>query len=141
VTPEEELRHVQEGARGQPAPGETDVIESTGGAAALDRTRQVLTAVLQHAAAGGEWPGTDEWRRLLPAWFTAGCVDDAEVRDCVVDRWSLRAWIYWFQPELRKWRWWDAHAVDDRVVVTLQVLGRPYLRGALEWLLKVAGGA
>ena len=116
-------------------------METTGGEAALDRTSAVLAAVLQRAAAGGEWPDTDEWKRLLPAWFTAACIDDAEVRDCVLDRWSLRAWTYWFQPDLRRWRWWDAQVEGDRVTVTLLVLGRPYLRGALEWLLKVAGAA
>ena len=89
---------------------------------------------------GGEWPGQDEWRRTLPGWFLAETVDDAEVRDCVVDRWSLRAWLYWFQPGLRKWRWWDAEANGSRLRVRLLVLERPYLRGALEWLLKVACG-
>jgi hypothetical protein len=96
----------------------------------------VLGAVLEHAQ--GEWPGLDAWRRHLPAWFVAACVDDAEVRDCVLDRWSLRAWIYWFQPERRRWRWWDAGAEEGRLRVTILVLERPYLRGALEWLLKVA---
>src|SRR5207237_2949387 len=118
-------------------------IEAHGGEPSLDRTRAVLTAVLERASAGGEWPNTDEWKRLLPAWFTAACVDDAEVRDCVLDRWSLRAWTYWFQPDLRRWRWWDAAADGDGDVaaVTLLVEQRPYLRGALEWLLKVAGDA
>ena len=86
----------------------------------------------------GEWPDLDQWRSLLPDWFLAACVEDAEVRDCVVDRWSLRAWIYWFKPELRQWRWWSAAPVGDHLEVTILVLQRPYLRGALEWLLTVA---
>jgi hypothetical protein len=141
VTPAEELRHVREGAGPASPPGETDTIEVPGDGAALDRAREVLRAVLDRSAAGGEWPGADEWARLLPAWFTAACVDDAQVRDCVLDKWSLRAWTYWFQPGLRQWRWWDARVEADRLVVTLLVLQRPYLRGALEWLLKVAGEA
>jgi hypothetical protein len=87
----------------------------------------------------GEWPDLDQWRILLPDWFVAACVEDAEVRDCVVDRWSLRAWIYWFKPELRQWRWWSAAPDGDHLEVTILVLQRPYLRGALEWLLTVAG--
>jgi hypothetical protein len=141
VTSDEELRHVREGAGREPVPDEADVLEATGGGAALARIREVLTAVLERVSAGGEWPDIDEWRRVLPAWFTAACVDDAAVRDCVLDRWSLRAWTYWFKPDLRRWRWWDARADGDRVTITLQVLGRPYLRGALDWLLKVAGEA
>jgi hypothetical protein len=87
----------------------------------------------------GEWPDLDRWRSLLPDWFVALCVEDAEVRDCVVDRWSLRAWVYWFKPDLRHWRWWSATPEGDELKVTILVLQRPYLRGALEWLLTVAG--
>jgi hypothetical protein len=137
VTATQELRRLREGADGTPS-GDTDVVEAAGGSRALERVREVLEAVLSRAAAGGEWPDVDEWRRLLPAWFVEACVDDAEVRDCVVDKWSLRAWVYWFQPQQRRWRWWDARVDGDRIAVTLLVEQRPYLRGALEWLLKVA---
>lgn len=138
MTAADELRHLREGAGEAPPEGETDTVEAPGGERALARTREVLEAVLSRAATAGEWPGVAEWRRLLPAWFTAACVDDAEVRNCVLDRWSLRAWTYWFQPDLRQWRWWDARVDGDRVVLTLLVLRRPYRRGALDWLLEVA---
>ena len=139
MTPAEELRHIREGAGGQAPPGELDTLEAPGGEGALARAREVLEAVVGRDG-GGEWPSASEWARLLPAWFVAACVDDAEVRDCVLDRWSLRAWTYWFQADNRQWRWWDARAADGRVVVDVLVLRRPYLRGALEWLLQVAAG-
>ncbi len=138
MTSAEELRRVREGADGQVPPGETDTLEAPGDEAMLGRVREVLEIVLARAGGAGGWPPVDEWARLLPGWFTAAAVDDAEVRDCVLDRWSLRAWTYWFQPDLRKWRWWNARVVDGHVLLTLVVLQRPYLRGALEWLLKVA---
>jgi len=141
VTPAQELEHIRHGAGEAAPPGDTDTMETPGGARTLARAREVLEAVVGHAASGAEWPGPSEWRTLLPDWFVAACVDDAEVKDCVLDRWSLRAWTYWFQPDLRKWRWWDAEVGGDRLAVTLLVLQRPYLRGALEWLLKVAGDA
>jgi hypothetical protein len=90
------------------------------------------------ARSGAEWPAPDEWKRALPAWFVDSCVDDVELPDCVIDKWSLRAWLYWFQPGMRKWRLWDAGVGDGRLEVRVVVLERPYLRGALEWLLKVA---
>ena len=139
VNPAQELRHIRDGAGDQAPPGELDVVEAAGGAPALARVREVLEAVVGRAVTGGDWPAAAEWRTLLPGWFTAACVDDAEVRDCVLDRWSLRAWTYWFQPDLRQWRWWDARVDGDRLAVSLLVLQRPYLRGALEWLLEVAG--
>jgi hypothetical protein len=139
VTLEEELNHLRQGAAGIEAPGELDTLEvecPRGAEAALDRVREVLEIVLRRAT--GEWPELAEWRRALPAWFVATCVDDAYVVECVLDRWSLRAWVYWFQPHLRHWRWWDAEASDRTLRVRILVLARPYLRGALEWLLKVA---
>jgi hypothetical protein len=141
VTPTEELRHLRAGARRRPPPGDADSIEAPGGERALARVREVLEPVLVQAAAGGEWPGVSEWKTLLPDWFVDACVDDAEIRDCVLDKWSLRAWVYWFQPDLRQWRWWDARVEDDRLMLTVLVQQRPYLRGALEWLLKVAGAS
>jgi hypothetical protein len=139
LAPVEELRRLREGPPEGLPPTETDVLEHDcprGADRALEQVREVLAAVLVHAQ--GEWPGLEAWKRQLPAWFVAACVDAAEVRDCVLDRWSLRAWIYWFQPELRKWRWWDGRPEADRLRVTILVLERPYLRGALEWLLKAA---
>ncbi|HLH69820.1 MAG TPA: hypothetical protein VKY90_12520 [Candidatus Dormibacteraeota bacterium] len=139
MTPEEELTHLRQGAGGAEPPGELDVleVECAGGAElALRRAREVLEVVLQRAA--GEWPDLTEWRQALPAWFVATCVDDAQVVECVLDRWSLRAWVYWFQPHLRRWRWWDAEVSGRTLRVRVLVLSRPYLRGALEWLLKVS---
>jgi hypothetical protein len=138
VTPAEELEHLRRGAGSRPQPGDADTLEAPGGAGTLERVREVLLPVLERSAAGGEWPVAAEWARLLPSWFTAACVDDAEVRDCVLDRWSLRAWVYWFQPSLRAWRWWDAEVDGDRLRIVLLVERRPYRRGALEWLLEVA---
>jgi hypothetical protein len=138
MTATEELRHLHEGAYGEQPPGETDIAEAPGGTRTLARAREVLEAVLTRAQAGGDWPTTPEWQELLPPWFTAACVDDSEVRDCVLDKWSLRAWVYWFQPDLRQWRWWDVDVSHDRLRITLLVLRRPYRRAALDWLLEVA---
>ena len=98
MTPSEELLHLRDGAAGAQPPGEIDTLTAPGGRRTLERACEVLEPVLRRAASGGEWPGTTEWAELLPSWFTAACVDDAEVRDCVLDKWSLRAWTYWFHP-------------------------------------------
>ena len=137
VTAAEELDRVRHGPGAVAPPHEVDVLEAIGGERTLASVREVLEPVLEVAATGYEWPTVEEWKKLLPSWFVAACVDDAEVRDCVLDKWSLRAWTYWFQPGLRKWRWWDAKASGSRLSVSILVLQRPYLRGALEWLLQV----
>ena len=105
----EELDRLCAGPGDQPPPGELDSLEReyAGGAdAVLRRIREVLEVVFSRSA--GDWPDLEEWRRSLPAWFVDCCVDDVQLRDCVVDRWSLRAWVHWFQPGTRTWRWWDA---------------------------------
>ena len=139
VTAADELRNLLEGSGDETPPGELDGLSAGCAAeceAALRRVKEVLQVVLSRSEA--EWPDLDEWKRVLPSWFVDSCVDDVQLRDCVIDRWSLRAWLHWFQPGVRKWRWWDAEVRDGRLEVQVVVLERPYLRGALEWLLKVA---
>ncbi len=103
-----------------------------------DRVREVLDAVF---APRDAWPSLDDWRGLLPAWFVEACSDDVTVVNCVVDRWSLRAWIYWFQPDQRRWTLHGLRAEGDRLLIEIEPTGRgSLLLGSLEWLVKVAGG-
>ncbi len=143
MTPADERRHLAEGAGAEVPPGALDVIEveAEGGAGrALGRVREALAPVLDHQE--GAWPSLDEWKTLLPAWFVAACVDDRQVRDCVLDRWSLRAWLHWLQPDQRQWRWWGAEVVDEtHLRVRLLPLSDPYLKGSVNWLLAVAGAS
>jgi len=103
----------------------------------LARVREVLRPVV---AAPSPWPSPDGWRELLPRWFTDACSDDERVTTCVLDRWSLRAWIWWFQPDQRRWLWWDAEADARELRIRISPTGTgSLLLGSLEWLLKVAG--
>ena len=117
----------------------TVVAECPSGSAAevLGRVREVLGPVVDPPS---PWPAPDGWREILPRWFTDACSDDERVTTCVLDRWSLRACIWWFQPEQRRWLWWDAMAEGDQLQIRLVPTGAgSLLLGALEWLLKVAG--
>lgn len=108
-----------------------------GAAPVLERVREVLSRVVPPPR---PWPALDEWRERLPAWFVNACSDDVKISTCVVDRWSLRAWIWWFQPEQRRWTWWDGVAEGDRLTVTVVPTGTgSLLLGALDWLLEAAG--
>lgn len=115
--------------------------EGPGGAAlAWERVRPVLETV---AAPRRPWPATDEWRALLPRWFVDECSDDVTIVNCVLDKWSLRAWVYWFQPDQRRWTFWSRAVTDEgRVLrVAVEPTGQgSVLLGSLEWLLKSAGG-
>ena len=102
------------------------------------RVREVLDLVL---APPQTWPSLDEWARILPAWFVSQCTDDVQVQNCVIDKWSLRAWVWWFQPEQRRWTLSRARIDGDQVVVDLEPTGQgSLLLGALEWLVKCGGG-
>lgn len=140
MTAEEELERVRLGTV-EPPPGDADTLRVACGDDAgdvLGRVRQVLEVVLPRTEEG--WPTLDQWTALLPAWFVAVCSDDVTVQSCVLDRWSLRAWTYWFQPGRRQWRWWDGRVAErDRLRIVLLVGARPYLRGALDWLLRASG--
>ena len=121
-----ELTRVLSGRPIDPFPQgfEVDVLTFPGGAAELGRAREVMTAVLT-----GEG---------LPPWFVGRCVDDGVVQTCNLDRWSLRAWVFWLQPDNRRWWWWAAETGPDAIGVTVLVRSKPYLRGSLEWLFKAS---
>ena len=103
------------------------------------RCEEVIAAVRRGQVGG--WPELDDWKRILPGWFTSACVDDREVQNCVLDRWSLRAWLHWLKPENMRWEWVGAEPEgQDRLVVIVGAVQRPYLKGALVWLVKTAGG-
>jgi hypothetical protein len=124
---------------GESAPGDTVTFTYTASdaAATLDRLREVLKAVIPTPR---PWPSLDEWKARLPAWFVEACSDDVAISTCVVDKWSLRAWVWWFQPEQRRWTWWDAEASGDRVTLRLTPTGMgSLLLGALEWVLDASG--
>ena len=129
LSPQEELRHVEEGPGTDPVPAglEVDLLTYPGGEVVLARASQVLAAALRSEP--------------LPEWFTAQCVDDAAIRDCEIERWSLRAWKYWLEPENRRWWWWAATTDGERIELTALIRARPYLRGSIDWLFKASAAA
>ena len=163
MRPEDEQRHL---IRGQdhderaPDVGTVDVrIRSNGNAArVLDGAKQVLLAVLEHA--GPPWPSLEEWRAVLPDWFVEGCAPEMspaeaeqwltlwrslppeeQARATRERRWALAGWLYWLEPAQREWYWWNATVEEpDSLHVVVQVEGWPAPLGALDWLLRVAGG-
>jgi len=136
-----ELDRLQHGpAPGEPIPSDLVSVGAhcpDGAEPLLARVREVLAVVIVQPS---PWPSTDAWRELLPGWFVDACSDDERITTCVVDKWSLRAWIYWFQPEQRRWLWWDATPDGDLLTIRVKPTGvGSLLLGTLEWLLKAAG--
>lgn len=106
-------------------------------AAVAQRVREVLEPLLE---APRPWPPPNGWRERLPGWFVDATSDDERVTTCVVDKWSLRAFVWWFQPEQRRWHWWDAKIDGERLRIRVAPTGAgSLLLGSLEFLLKAAG--
>jgi hypothetical protein len=125
----EELRHVrgEEAGDAPPPDHQLDEVVVRGGENALARAREVMSAVLNGDP--------------LPAWFTEQCTDDTAVQTCTLDRWSLRAWRFWLEPDNRRWWWWSAEVDSGEIRFRALVRSKPYLRGSLDWLLKAAANA
>ena len=123
---ERELSRVRgEGGDDPVPPGfELDELTFPGGPEAVDRAREVMTAVLTG--------------QPLPGWFVEQCVDDSASQTCNLDRWSLRAWKFWLAPENRRWWWWAAEPAEGQIRFTALVRAKPYLRGSLDWLWKTS---
>jgi len=129
VRPAEELRHLEHHAWEGAVPDGFEVDELTfdGDEPVLEAAREVMRAVLEG--------------QPLPGWFVEQCVDDSAIQTCTLDRWSLRAWKFWLEPDNRRWWWWSAEPAGGEIRFRALVRSRPYLRGSLDWLFKAAARA
>lgn len=164
MTPSEEIRHLESGALEGELPrgiGLDQLLVRCDGNAAevVSKCREVLLIVVRTSTA--KWPAPDEWREVLPVWFTSACRSDETEEEAEswltrlrslpereryrqIDQraWSLRGWLWWFVPDRREWFWWDAVVEGtDAFRVTIEVLDTPVYLDALRWLLRVAGAA
>lgn len=123
----------------------------------LDRSKEVLRAVL--STTHTSWPSPSEWSSLLPGWFVQACgpertlqerqrfeeslrIASLEDRKRIIEahRWSLAAWIQWFEPDVRYCFWWDARVIDaDTVEVSIDVTEHPFQVDTFRWLLRASG--
>lgn len=152
---QDEIRRLREGAE-DPLPRDkylVSFIARCNGRAveALERCKQVLSLVLQPDA--DDWPSIDEWRTRLPEWFVENSAEEItqeeaerrlqlplEERLKLSQRWSVSAFVHWFQPSERYWYWWDAK-IDNANTLRVWVIAddEPFPWGALDWLLRASG--
>lgn len=156
---EERRRLVQEDG----LPGEVDLVcidflTSVESTSCLNRCREVLIRVIDSARE--RWPSDDEWRFLLPPWFvrsSAAMRTQEELEDWLhlwrmksaeerakfeeESPWTLPDWLFWLHPSERQWWWWQGEPTGiDSARVLLVVSGYPAPLGAIQWLIRVAGG-
>lgn len=132
--------------------------KATGHAAeTLERAESVLRIVVRSSL--DAWPDESEWQMLLPQWFLAACAPERTAEETELwlkrwkslspsrqriesaeMRWTLRNWLYWFEPSQRQWYWWDGNVEgEDTVRVAIEVDAWPFPWGAISWLLRAAG--
>jgi hypothetical protein len=152
---QDEIRRIHEGTKESPPKGKiiANFVARCNGDApiVLDRCKQVLGLVLQPDT--GDWPSTDAWRSLLPEWFVEKSSEEIsqeeaerrlrlpmEERIRLSQRWSVSAFVHWFQPSERYWYWWDA-VVKDANTLQIKVIveDEPFPWGSLDWLLRASG--
>jgi hypothetical protein len=117
----------------------------------LAKCKEVLGAIL--TVDPNRWPSLDEWRLLLPRWFVDTSAEEItqeeaerrlrlplEERRRLSERWSVSAFVHWFQPEERYWYWWDAVIEDVNTIrVSLIIKEESFPWAALDWLLRSSG--
>jgi len=158
----EELTRLREGADRERAPTgllTSFIVRSDGHAmVVLTRVTEALQRVIETSQR--EELSNAEWARILPAWLVESFApersqEEAEAwlrwwrqlppreqaRAAAEDRWSLENWLYWFRPEQRSWRWWTGQIMNpDSLEIVVETEGLPVASGALEWLIRAAGG-
>jgi hypothetical protein len=119
----------------------------------LLHAREILQTLLNHQ------PNEIGSQLSLPNWFTSAfapekSMEEAEqwlkwwkslpkkeqeiaLKEAV---WSLEDWLYWMQPDIRQWFWWDVIIDDSNCIkVAVEVEEWPFAWGSLEWLFKASG--
>ncbi|WP_431683454.1 hypothetical protein [Kitasatospora sp. KL5] len=123
------------------------------------RLREILSAAVR-AAGEQDFDADPLDESGIPPWFaavtdptgTAGTVHTDVPPEAVAgaarygpargeDPWDLQEWLYCFDPELRRWRWWDATTPDGRTAVLwLDTRGEPVVPcEELRWAAHAAG--
>jgi hypothetical protein len=156
-----ELRHVHEGPSLDEKPagiGTVRFIVRCEGESWQVLAKAKTALVIVNQTAMGEWPADSAWSRLLPDWFVARCTPELSQEEAAAelsrrkslsaeeqmqaerDGWSVLNWVYWFQPENRKWYWWDAEERDaNTIIIAVEVEDWPFPWGSLAWLFRAAG--
>ena len=104
----------------------------------LRRVREVMVLVAR--ARASEWPGDEQWRERLPAWFLesfAGYTLEDILEN--PDLWDFGSWL----DAMRSpgWFWWSSNLKPESWVIHLSAYTHPYSIGALEYLSRTAGAS
>lgn len=118
----------------------------------LAKAKEVLSILISNEPVSVTDLG--KWADALPEWLVSQFVPEPTKEEMDIylalpyeermkpehNRPSLKAWLYWFQPENRYWQWWDAAVLDkDTLVVAIEVREWPFPWEALKWLLEACG--
>jgi hypothetical protein len=121
----------------------------------LSKCKEVLHIVTSQE----NWLSDEEWTKVISNWFVNKCEPEMTREEAEEDlkkwralsweekklankeeKWSLSSWIYWFQPEMRYWFWWDAKIENPNLFkITVEVEGFPFPSGSLKWLALASG--
>ena len=125
-----------------------------------NKAKRVLTVIDEYSLRTS-WPDRMVWVAALPDWFVAACkpelsdeesrqhlqwwdsLDEAKKQEYGKQHrpWSLENWLFWFAPEQRSWFLWEMNVNSDKeLLLSIVVQDLPFASGALEWLLRAAGG-
>jgi hypothetical protein len=113
----------------------------------LGRVVQIVGAIAQSDRQN--WPNDDEWRSLLPAWFTDSftILTREEAQQLLMttpkESWSQLPWMFgaWLDAiRDRGWQWWSAQKGPDYLRICLSIHEWPAHLEAFENIVRAAGG-
>lgn len=159
---ESELRRIRSGPQPyESIPGIGTVrflaIYNGDSARVLQKAKSVLEVVVDQCVDG--WNSDAPWGEMLPASFVESCdveptrvesdawikrwqslSDEERSQESKNNNWTLKGWLYWFQPSERAWLWWDAKSIDlSHIGIAVAVDSWPFPWGSLEWLFRGNG--
>lgn len=129
----------------------------------LNKAKDIL--ITMNSYYGKAWPNLDEWRAILPEDFVNKFEREKtwqEIQDIKRtyeenvqkgsrgnlrgnDRWTLSAWLEWFEDDSRTWFWWgdalldDPRLTDKYFIIAVSILDWPFPWGTLKVLFQNCG--
>ena len=123
----------------------------------VNQIKEVLQNIFETTLTEKKWPDLEKWKSIFSKDFInkfSPEMTDEEANEWLNRwqslsteekaieeknrKWSFSNWIYWFEPDVRVWRWWRLEIIDDNkfnieIVASQDVIPS----GALEWLIKI----
>ncbi len=126
----------------------------------VENIKEIILIIDRISISRDDWPTVDEWKKILPRWFTSKFLPDrteAEKKKFILEwdsadvdrkskiemqdtKWRLKNWIYYFETDKRDYFIENIEIMESKILLTIASIDLPFSIGPIEWLIRASGG-